>query len=237
MIKKLMKYLIKRSTKLKVDSSKLILFDVDQTLIKVFSFHEKALEKTFKENFSVKASYFDVDFEGRRFADVIKEIGKKHNLDLSEEEILKFINDYSQNFEEILPGNIEKYILPGAKELVQELSKKHTLGIITGSTEKVGSEILKRSKLYDYFKVFCFSNEAKNRAEMVAKAIKKAQNYDFSEAIVIGDSTNDITSAQANHLRVISVNTGHHTKEKLLKHHPDLFVKTLEDKKILEFLK
>lgn len=237
MIKKLMKYLIKRNTKLKADSNKLILFDVDQTLIKVFSFHEKTLQKTFKEKYSVKASYFDVDFEGRRFADVVKEIALKHNIKLSKEEIEQFINAYAQNFEEILPKNVEKYILPGAKELVQELSKKHILGIITGSAEKVGSEILKRAKLYDYFKVFCFSNEAKNRAEMVAKAIKKAKKYDFSEAIVIGDSVNDILSAQANNLRVISVNTGHHDKAKLLKHHPDLLVKTLEDKKILEFLK
>ncbi len=232
-----MKYLIKRNTKLKVDSSKLILFDVDQTLVKVFDFHEKTLQKTFKEKYSVKASYFDVDFEGKRFADIVKEIGKKHNLELNEKDITEFINHYSQNFEEILPKNIEKYILPGAKELVQELNKKHILGIITGSSEKVGSEILRRSNLHDYFKVFCFGNEAKNRAEMVAKAIKKAQNYEFNETIIIGDSVNDILSAQANNLQVISVNTGHHSKEKLLKYHPDLLVKTLEDKKIMEFLK
>ncbi len=227
-----MRYLIKRSTKSKEGSSKLILFDIDQTLATVFEYHELAMQKTFGDKLGVKASYFDIDFEGKRLIDIFKEIGEVHEKKLSDTKLSELISYYTEVFVKLLPEKIN--LLPGVEVLIKELSKKHTLGVITGGIREIGETILKRTGIYNYFKTFTYGDEAPTRAEMVKKAIEKSGEFD--EVVVIGDSINDINSTKANNVKSIAVNTGHHSKEKLLSADPDLFVKDLTDPKVMEFL-
>lgn len=233
MIKKLMKYLQKKSTKLKENSTKLILFDIDNTLVRVFSFHEKAFQKVFKKEFNIKASLLDIDPEGKLYIDIFKEVSKVHGIKLSDKKARKMIEAHGKIFVKILPKKLDKYILPGVKKLVKELNKKYTLGVITGNNKKLGEAILKRTSLYKYFKVKGYSgNKVKTRTELVKKVLGKTKN-----AVIIGDSVNDIKSAKENNVKVIAVNTGFQPMSKLLKQKPNLLVKTLEDKKVLDFIK
>ena len=59
---------------------KLILFDIDQTLIKVLKFHSKAYATMFTEVFEIKGKLEDVKYDGKRFPDVVREIALLHDV-------------------------------------------------------------------------------------------------------------------------------------------------------------
>ena len=220
---------------------KLILFDIDQTLVKVLEFHSKAYAAMFPEVFEIEGKLEDIKYDGKRFPDVVKEIALLYDvgemtIESKQEEAL---HSYLKHFTESLPDDSSEYVLPGVFTLLEKINNsEHILGIVTGNSKLTGEKILKSAKLYDYFKIFAYGDEAKTREKIVEKAIIRAdQKYliHFKEKalVIIGDSIHDIDSGKPYNAKTIAVLTGSYSKEELKEHNPDYLFKDMRNAEMI----
>jgi len=205
---------------------KLVIFDLDDTLVNLFKVHDKAYHKTMEEIFGLTACYKKLDYTGKRIPDLIKEYAMKEGvtpqviaMNLEEAERV-----YELNFAMAL-RDPKKHILPGVQKLLEALSKKHKLALVTGDLQSITELVLKETGLAKYFPVIVTADDAPTRAEIVRKAIKKAGRAD--EVWVIGDSTRDIDAGKANKAKTIAVLTGEHDKKTLAAKKPEYIFKDL----------
>ncbi len=215
---------------------KLIIFDLDHTLVNLFAVHDKTFHKTMEEIFGIKACYKELDYTGKRIPDLIKEYAMKEGV--TPQVIAMNIDEaervYARNFEMSL-HEVKKHVLPGVPKLLEALRTKHKLALVTGDLRPIAELVLKKAGLAKHFPVIVTADDAPTRAGMVRLAIKKSGKVD---AIwVIGDSTRDIDAGKANGARVIAVTTGEHDKKTLAARKPEYIFKDLTPtKKIREVI-
>lgn len=193
---------------------KLVIFDLDQTLVDLFAVHDKAYHRTMKDIFGINACYKKLDYTGKRVPDLVREYALKKGVSnaVIDMNIDKAERVYELHFFE-LSRNVKKHILPGVSKLIPLLAKKHKLAIVTGSLRHIAGAMLKESGLAKYFKIILTGEDAKSKPELVKKAIKKAGKV--SEVWVIGDSSRDIDAGRANKTKTIGVMTGNHNRKTL----------------------
>jgi len=97
----------------------------------------------------------------------------------------------------------------------------------------VAEIILDHTGILDFFKFVVDSDNFKNRSDMVEFAVNKAkEEADIDKVFVIGDSTRDIDAARGAGISII-VETGIQSKETILSHKPDHFVRDLSNVKTI----
>ena len=222
---------------------KLIIFDLDQTLVDFISVHDEALQRLFRKFFSVDAKFTEIDFAGKSFNESFHELARLKNIpeDVFQKKSHQLLESYETTFSENLPRDVAKYILPGAKELLRELAKTdHLVVLYTGDSPGVVARVLSATGLGKYFNFCFYGTEVKVRADMVRLAIEKAQKvtgqeFEGKNVIIIGDSIRDIECGKLFGALTIAVATGFHSQEELSKAEPDYLFKDLKDyKKVLE---
>lgn len=232
-----------KNTKSKEGSSKkLILFDLDQTLVDVFPFHDAAVKKALKKAFGINGSLKDIDFTGKTIPICLTEICELHKVDYGKikKNLLKAVNLYKKYFMSSIPRDITKYVLPGALNLLKK-NKNNVMVIVTGTIAIPAKKILTNSKIRKFFKLTFCGDTAKNKTELAKKAIMAAEKkshrrFGKDNQFLIGDSIRDIVAGKKNKTRTIGVTTGIHSAKQLKKAGADLVVKSLMDEKIMRFL-
>jgi len=218
---------------------KLVIFDIDQTLVDFTSIHDKAVRELFKQCFGVDARLTDIDFTGRSLADNFLELARlKH---ISEDKIRQnskvLLNIYETSFSKNIPHHASKYVLPGVKQLLEALlSIGHLVILYTGDSAAIVSQVLKATGLGKYFKFSVYGTEAKTRADMARLAVERAEKltdrkFRGKDVIIIGDSIRDIECGKEINALTIAVATGFHSKEELHKYEPDYLFDNLKDYK------
>lgn len=223
--------------------SKLILFDVDQTLVDALAHHNVAYRKAFKEVFRVDAQLADIDFAGKIIPNIVRELAELKGIpkEVVESKLTEMIERIESFFKESVDKG-EIRVLPGVKELLEKLRKRnHFLGVVTGNPEDVTQSILEKSKLKGYFDIFVYGSEGKDRVELVGMAIAEAERkygtkFSGKDVVIVGDSIHDIECGKPHGSLTIAVTTGFYPKEELMKHSPDYLFQDLTDPKILEVL-
>ena len=216
---------------------KLILFDIDQTLVNVLSIHSKAYSAMFPEIFEIPGKLEDIKYDGLRFNEVVRQIALFHDvgemtIEAKQEDALK---SYLNYFTENLPEDSSKYVLPGVFTLLEKINNsEHIAGIVTGNSKPTGERILKSAKLYDYFKIFAYSDDVKTREKIVEKAIISADekyliHFKDDDLVIIGDSIHDIDSGKPYNAKTIAVLTGSYSKEELKEHNPTYLFKDMRN--------
>jgi phosphoglycolate phosphatase len=222
---------------------KLILFDVDQTLVDALAHHEAAYEIMFKEIFSTNVKLSDISFAGKTVPNIIREMAKLKGI--PDDVVEQKLNEAIKRLEEIFRESVDKgklRVLPGVKELLRELKRRgHLLGILTGNPEGMTQSMLEKGGLRDYFDLFVYGPEGKDRVELVKIAMDEARRkfggeFSGKNIVVVGDSIHDIDSGKPHGALTIAVATGFYSRKELLKHKPDYLFEDLTDTKILEVL-
>jgi HAD superfamily hydrolase (TIGR01509 family) len=215
---------------------KLVIFDLDQTLVDLFRVHDRVYHKTMAEIFGVKACYKNLDHAGKRIPDLIAEYARREGV--TPQVIAMNIEEAERAYELHFLSevkNVKKHVLPGALQLLEALSKKHKLALVTGSTCAITARVLRESGLNRHFPVVSCADFAPTRAELVKRAIKKAGRVE--EVWVIGDSARDIEAGKANGAKTIGVLTGGHDKKTLAAAKPAYIFKDLTPlRRILEVI-
>ncbi len=167
----------------------LIIFDLDDTLIDTTSIVpvmlEKALRKMIEEDLSVSFS------EGlKRLLEIDKRsIKAKESLKVFLSEIQadnKFYEIAVKEYYTKLPDHIKIFTLPGAKDILDELKKKHLLAILSIGKKSIQIDKLKKAGIDSalFSKIVITESEDK---KPYYKEILDSLNYQAKECVACGD--------------------------------------------------
>lgn len=222
---------------------KLILFDIDKTLITSSKAHDMAFSAAFKNVYGFETSQRAINHHGMTDQQIIIEVIKKQGL--TEEQVRsKLIEcmDYMVEFYNNNNLNDEITVLNGVPQLLEELSNRGVLmGLVTGNLQPIGRGKLASVGLNKYFKVGGFGSDDISRPKLVKLAIKKAQDeYGFipdNNIYLFGDAPQDMNAGMLGGATTIGVTTGVYAKDQLLEAGAVHIVPNLENtQQILDLL-
>jgi phosphoglycolate phosphatase len=222
---------------------KLIIFDLDQTLVDFLPAHEEATRRLFKEFFHVDARLTEVDFAGKSLTENFNELARLKDIpeDMFRKRTPRLLESYETAFAKSLPRDAAKYILPGVGQLLGELSKTgHIVALYTGDSPGVVDQVFRVTGLGRYFRFCFYGAEVENRCDMVTLAMNKAEKSTKREfrgknIVIIGDSIRDVECGRLFGALTIAVATGFHSKEELLKAGADYLFDNLKNyRKVLK---
>lgn len=143
---------------------KLVIFDLDQTLVDFISVHKKATKYVFKKFFNIKASLTEIDFAGRSLVEVFFKLAKLKGIPekMARKNIRKMLEFYEKSFIQNFPKNPSKHILPGAKKLLEKLSETENIVVLyTGGSGKIVEKVLTSTDLKRYFRFSFYGTKFK----------------------------------------------------------------------------
>ncbi|MBD3164302.1 HAD hydrolase-like protein [Candidatus Woesearchaeota archaeon] len=216
-----------------MSSKKLVLFDVDHTLMDVGDSHKKAFAKAFKKTYNIEVDYSEWAFNGYTDLQIINELIEKNNLEKDPKKVAEIIQIMIKEFQK---ENLEhSFLLDGVKETLEKLDNKDNviLGLVTGNIEAIAYTKLKHLKIRQYFILGGFGHSSDIRSELVESAVKQAENklgkINKRDVFIIGDTVHDIEAAKDAGVRVIAVATGVCGYGELKKKKPDFLLHDLKD--------
>lgn len=213
---------------------KLILFDIDRTLIGRSQCHHDAFYHAFKKVYNVTADIRIINYGGMTdptiLMEVLKKVGLKEDLIKSRmnEALIEIAGYFDKNVKcDDIP------VLDGVRELLNELDNQDVImGLITGNLESIAWGKMKKVSLDHYFKLGGFGSDNTNRTELVKIAIKRAEEkFDFKGTVfVIGDTPRDIKAGLEVGVKTLGVATGTYSMEELKKSGADFVFEDLKEK-------
>jgi phosphoglycolate phosphatase-like HAD superfamily hydrolase len=216
---------------------KLIVFDMDQTLVEVIDVHDEAIRRVFQGFFNIEARLTEIDYAGRSLNESFRVLADLKGLPGNEvlERLPQMLEAYDRAFVASLPGDATGFILPGVSPLLEALSNSsHPLALYTGDSPAVMRRVMEATGLGRYFhRRYCGTDFA-TRADMVKQAAADAgreagREFSGKDIVIIGDSVRDVEAGRPFGALVIAVATGKHTREQLQAAGPDYLFDTLAD--------
>jgi phosphoglycolate phosphatase len=200
---------------------RLVLFDIDSTLLIDGGAAGRAYDHAFKELFDILPAA--VDKHGKTDPNITREIARAtFGRELEPDEEKRLHSRYCELFPAYLETSGSFRVLRGAWELCAELNgnPSFALGIQTGNIEPCADVKLRRARLDSFFRFGGFGSDAADRTILVSKAIERGKavtGYDCrkNDVIVIGDSPHDIIAGKCNGAFTIGVTTGKSTAVEL----------------------
>ncbi len=207
---------------------RLILFDVDGTLVDARGAGSRALLMTLAELYGRPFSRNGIHFAGRTDRAILTDLMVANGLPPSEvaaalETVFRALPRLMQVETERTPS--APY--PGVRELLDELVGKSgvVLGLLTGNMQatahlKLASAGIDSSR----FAVGAFGDESADRNALPPAALRRAEAWlgrPVSAAIVVGDTPADIECARSNGMSSLAVGTGAYPVAELEAHRPD----------------
>jgi phosphoglycolate phosphatase len=220
---------------------RLILFDIDGTLIRTGGAGVKAFRKVFETEFSAVDGFEKLKFAGRTDFSLVREFFTYHNIAPTRENFDRFFAQYVFWLDHILNQSVTE-ICEGVGDFIDKLKSspnRPVLGLLTGNI-RLGAEIkLRHVSLWDTFETGGFADDHEHRDQIAAIARQRGaavvgRELAHDEVLVIGDTPLDIQCARAIKAKVLAVATGGADKDELRAHKPDWAVRDLSEVNVEE---
>ena len=209
---------------------RLLLFDIDGTLINSGGAGIEALKCALKERFGIVDGLEDIEIAGMTDSGIIVSILNKHKIPANAENVAAFLDSYVHFLSRELPRRKGK-LLPGVLELLEKLkSRKHVvLGLLTGNLSRGAQLKLGHYGVWHFFEFGAFADDHSDRNQLGSFARARAKEkhgreFTAEEIDVIGDTPRDIACGKALGARTIAVATGSWSRERLAEHDPDILI-------------
>lgn len=215
---------------------KLLLFDIDGTLIQSKGASREAKALAMKEVFGTAATVRTHNFGGKTDWQILREVLSP--MGISSDKIAQKMEQYEQVFARRMAEEIVKFdvvALPGVIDLLKALDKRSdvVVGLVTGNTSQT-SPIKLRAAGIDpsLFVVGAYGSEADDRNELPRLALKRAiqltkQAIRPEEVVIIGDTVKDVEAARAIGGLAVTVFTGYEERSALIASQPDYMLDDL----------
>jgi phosphoglycolate phosphatase-like HAD superfamily hydrolase len=217
--------------------TKLILFDIDGTLVLTGGAGGRAMARAFEDVFGLQHGMASISMAGRTDAWIVAQMAANHGLPFTEDVFDRFHEAYiSYLQEEIHKPGPQKGVLPGVRAVLEAL-KSHTgahLALLTGNFERGAQIKLEYFDLWRYFGVGAFGDRTHDRNSLLETALARVAaaggpSVTPADTVVVGDTPLDVAVAVAGGARSLAVATGSYGVEALRESGADAVVEDLMD--------
>jgi phosphoglycolate phosphatase len=196
---------------------KLVVFDIDGTLIDSGEAGSKALDRVFWDLFSEKDAFLKIACGGKTDIQIIREGLSLLGLSSDRPTISRILEAYVKTLKsEVALSN--KRLMPGVKALLDALMDKgkYRLGLLTGNIREGARIKLEPFSLNRYFPSGAFGDDSENRNDLLPIALRRIRDQeglslDFKDCIVVGDTPMDVQCSKPFGALSIAVATGAYT--------------------------
>jgi phosphoglycolate phosphatase-like HAD superfamily hydrolase len=213
---------------------RLVLFDIDGTLVHTGRAGSRAFGKTIASEFKVPESVEKIRFGGRTDISLCRELFGLNNIPATPENFRRFFESYVFWLDHLV-NSTNGEICRGVPEFIcdlQALQNPPQLGLLTGNI-RLGAEIkLRRYGLWELFETGGFADDSEDRNHIAAAVLERGRrvlggNLRGEEIVVVGDTPHDIRCGKHIGAKVLAVATGGAKLEELQHHKPDWAVEDL----------
>jgi phosphoglycolate phosphatase-like HAD superfamily hydrolase len=197
--------------------SKLILFDIDGTLVLTGRAGVRAMTRALVDVFGIHDGFADISLAGRTDWYLLNLALEQNQRSLDTGELDRFRVTYLRYLLEEVPkrGEGRKGIMPGIAPLLDTLEGKTDvfLGLLTGNFAEAARIKLEHFDLWRYFRCGAYGDDAHDRNELVPIALARARERErgadgFERIFIVGDTPHDVACAAAGNATSIAVATG-----------------------------
>ena len=206
---------------------RLILWDIDSTLVNTGAAGQHALVRATIERFGGDGDLSGVEIAGRTDTSIARQILEKFGEPVTQENVKSFLDRYVALLPEELPRR-EGRVLPGVLELLERLSEQSdkTLGLLTGNLQRGARLKLEHYDLWRFFPFGAFADDHHDRNALGPCALGRAVahagcGFSPGQIDVVGDTGHDIACGRAIGARTVAVATGSWSRERLAECQPD----------------
>ena len=221
--------------------TKLILFDIDGTLVKVLGAGRRALADAYARVFERPDAIAHLDaewFAGKTDLYIFRQVALDAGITTWDYD--RRYTELEATYLELLRGHVEAHpdahALPGAEALLTALSAGDgpALGLMTGNIEAGARVKLDPFGLNRFFPSGGFGSDALDRADIGRVARGRFERrlgapIEPQEVVVVGDTPADVAAARSCGFRVLAVASGWNGPETLQAASPDMFAIDLND--------
>jgi phosphoglycolate phosphatase-like HAD superfamily hydrolase len=215
---------------------KLLLFDIDGTLITTGGAGVRALDRAFCQVVGIVNALDGIRLHGKTDPAIVREVfavrGNSHQTADSLEEILEM-------YVKLLPEEVQRAdsytVLPGILRFLEDFQEHPNLvfGLATGNLERGARIKLDRGNLNRFFPFGGFGSDSENRTELVRRAAQNGARHagvtiDSHDIFVIGDTPRDVDAGREAGFRTVGVAAGDHSIRDLEEAAADLVLADFE---------
>lgn len=219
--------------------TKLILFDIDGTLMRTAGIGRESMELAFLKIFGIRNGFDKIQMMGRTDPAILKEALANNNISWSDKLVSRFKESYCDYFiESIQIPRQGKHLCPGILDLLEALRENPNfiVGLLTGNWQETAEIKLEYFGIDHFFQVGAFADDSETRDELLPFALRRATEKTGveihpSQAWIVGDTPLDVQCAEPHGALTLAVATGFHSKEDLEKTNPDFVFENLENTK------
>ena len=213
---------------------RLVLFDIDGTLIQSGGAGEKAFGRVCETEFGVPNGSASLHFAGRTDPSIIRDFFQQHRIEPCADNFRRFLDRYVFYLDHLL-GQLHGSVLPGVHEMLGALnarSQPPLIGLLTGNI-RLGAQIkLSHYRLWDSFRMGGFADDHEDRNEIAKIAHRRGkkmlgETLNGDQVLVIGDTPRDVECARAIGARSLAVATGKYSVKQLKQESPTWTAETL----------
>ena len=223
---------------------KLVLFDIDGTLLQTGGAGGLALSKAMRECYGLSAGMDGIQPYGKTDPLIVREVLSTQLPDRVESEPTpEFFACYLRHFRLEIQRSKNFAVLPGARRLLDRLRDHEgfLLGIETGNIEPAAQLKLRRARMEHYFHFGGFGSDSEDRTRLIQVAVERGAELIAPKRVnstcVIGDTPQDVFHGKRAGARTIGVASSVYNMDTLRSCHPDLTVPSLTAlDQILSFL-
>ena len=201
---------------------RLVLFDIDGTLVLTGGAGTAAFTKTFAKQFNLHHGTEKMKFAGRTDVSLVREFFRLHHVTATPQHFDEFFEHYIFWLQHILEKNGGE-MCRGVREFIRDLQalpNPPVLGLLTGNIQ-LGAEIkLRHFGLWETFQFGGFADDHEERDQIAAAAFARARrvmgkDLQLQEVVVIGDTPFDVRCGKFIGAKTLAVATGGSKLEEL----------------------
>jgi phosphoglycolate phosphatase-like HAD superfamily hydrolase len=217
--------------------SKVVLFDIDGTLVLTGGAGMRAMTRAFEELYAVQDAFNGIPMPGRTDAGILAQAAAVHGI--APLTLDAFHDVYLGHLRrELYEPGPRKGVMPGIRPLLDALAgdTRGYLALLTGNFEQAAQAKLEYFDLWRYFPCGAFGDAVHERNPLLAAALSRVHQLcgrraDPADVIVIGDTPLDVQCAAAGGARSIAVATGGSGVDALTHAGADVVFRDLTDTK------
>jgi phosphoglycolate phosphatase-like HAD superfamily hydrolase len=181
---------------------KLILWDIDGTLIVSHGAGVRAMERALREHFGRPGDLSRVDWAGRTDTWIAGEVFAQVGIPDTPENRQAFFEAYFRLLPLELAAGPNGRVLPGVLELLDTLHRRDDVaqGLLTGNLRKGAELKLTHFRVWHYFEFGAFADDSPRRNDLGPHALRRAKErhaHDFDPARTSSSAIRHVTSSAA----------------------------------------